>query len=107
MLLASVSELAVSLDTFGDSQFGLAVQYTFFNVTATPVGGVPPYSYAWDYLTPNNGSWSVIGSGATVAARVGSVVAGSTATAILRCTVTDAAGSPAIATATYSYERSA
>lgn len=69
-------------------------------ITATPSGGVPPYSYAWSIIN-DLGPAMTLSSTATASTSAHAVLsAGDFAQSALRVTVTDSIGSTATADAT-------
>jgi len=60
--------------------------------TATPVGGNPPYAYAWSQVSGDAGWSPTNGTSATTTFTASGVSAGTTTSAVFKCTVTDATG---------------
>lgn len=69
---------------------------TTTSTTATPTGGIAPYTYSWTIVDVTTGDWA-IDSPATASTTFSSffVAPGSNALATFQCTVTDAIGSTA------------
>lgn len=68
------------------------------SATATPAGGLAPFTYAWTIISDTNPSGTVSANSATAATStftMTNVPAFTTYTAVLRCTVTDAASQTA------------
>lgn len=93
-LSLSISPLGV----FGVANSGGSVSVTTLGATATPAGGVGPFTYAWTTTSDTNPSGTVSANSATSATStftMTNVPAYTTYTAVLRCTVTDAIGQTA------------
>jgi len=87
---------------------GALSSHTFGTNTVTIVGGVAPYTQVWSWISTVGGSFAFSGSDTalTVTPLVTGVVASSTASGELLCTVTDAASTVFASTASaYEYER--
>lgn len=97
--LSVVIPEGVIASNFNDSS------WTFPAVTCTASGGTPPYFYAWSYVSTSGGSWGFVGAGntATEAPAVSAVDPGAGVDALLICTVTDSAGSPAVVASNQAY----
>lgn len=63
-------------------------------VTATPVGGVSPYSYLWSVVSAPSGDWTITTPTVqTTRFACAEVDGGESYTATFKCTVTDGTGS--------------
>lgn len=82
-----------SFITGGDTSGSPIDITTTGSTTATPTGGVPPYTYAWAITDASTPNWYVNAPGsATTAATCQFVVPGGFETANIHCTVTDSIG---------------
>lgn len=81
-------------NVYGGKSSKFAVDVDTPPVTATPAGGVPPYTYAWT-LSVGTG-WTILDDdAATTAFRASSVAAAATKTATFEIEVTDSLGATA------------
>ena len=97
--LSVVIEEGVIAANFNDTSWAFPIN------TCVASGGTAPYSYVWSYVSTSGGSWNFAGSGttATEAPVVTSVPMGAGVDAVLICTVTDSAGSPAVVASNQAY----
>lgn len=80
--------------------------WTFSPITCTASGGTGPYTYAWTYSSSSGGSWGFAGSSTSATATPQVTSVATVASAILICTVTDAAATVKVSNdATYDYEQ--
>lgn len=93
--------LSVSISpagVFGIANSAASVSVLSNSATATPAGGLAPFTYAWSVISDTNPSGTVSANSATAATStftMTNVPAYTTYTAVLRCTVTDAIGQTA------------
>lgn len=104
--LATISEpsltvIDVPTDVSGYGNTGTSANITTGLVVATPAGGITPYSYAWTQSSPSPYTWTIsAAAAASTSFTCVSLGVGTTAEADFQVTVTDAAGSKAIAAVT-------
>lgn len=92
-LLVDVSPTFISGGDTSESP----VTITTTTVTATPSGGIAPYTYLWTITDPSTPNWSVdFPTTATTSASCSFVVPGGFETANIHCTVTDSIGTTAV-----------
>lgn len=87
----AATTLAVSLSAYSASNASNVSTYTFGANTRTITGGTGSETTTWTVLASSGGTWDFPGgsSGASAAPRVSGVAAGASATATIRCTVTN------------------
>lgn len=91
-----VPALSVAISPTTASATGSTV--TTNSVTATPTGGLGPFTYAWTLVSNSGVTSPAITSPSTAATRfTGSPTDGHSGTATFRCTVTDSLGTVATA----------
>jgi hypothetical protein len=98
--LASAGSGSIALSTtsvFGHVNTGISVAVQTGEVTATPSGGVEPYTYLWTRTDSALGTWSITAP-TSPATRFfgGNCGPGDALNATFHCTVTDAAGNTAV-----------
>lgn len=102
----AVPTLTVQLNTTvfagsGENQ----TQRTFGPAIATIVGGVGPFTYAWYFESTFEGSWALTApSSATTNLRVTGVQVAISASAVLRCRVSDSTGAFGISPQLFAYQ---
>ncbi len=84
-------------DAFGSVSTPVSTTATTNSVTATPTGGLAPYTYAWVRLTGTGSANSATSAATTFSASVGP---GDSLSGDFQCTVTDSAGGTATAAVT-------
>lgn len=68
------------------------ITLTSVAITATPVGGAAPYTYAWTRTAPDAHAWTINNPSSAAASFSTSAAANESWTATFICTVTDAGG---------------
>lgn len=96
------SSIAVTLNPTSVSGFGnsgASANVTTGNVTATPSGGVAPYTFAWAQKGGSGNTWTIgSAAAATTSFTCQALAAGATDETLFEVTVTDSLGSKGKAT---------
>lgn len=87
------SPMTISLNTHSINKLTFNPSATTSNVTATPSGGLAPYTYSW--VKQSGGAITASTSSATTAFNAGSLAVFETRSAVFRCACTDSLGASA------------
>lgn len=96
----ALSALAVALSSTSASAFGSLTTLTTNAITATPTGGLGPYTFNWSVIS-DDGIVATTPNASTTSFRKATTYAGYTYTGTATCTVTDSVNNVIISGTVY------
>lgn len=89
--------VGVDLDSYGTRVSSFSGPVVTSEVTATPAGGRPPYSFAWERTDAGLDEWAILKPAQAITGfRAAEVAPGDEQSATFACTVTDANGNSVV-----------